>query len=65
MLRLRVPPAFMIVGMLTGSVAAWFVAFSPCQSLWVAPAAFTVSMLIVFMDLVLSSGRNGIVKAGA
>ena len=47
LLRMRVQPIAMIVGMLVGSVVAWVIAFSPWQSLWVAPSAFAVSMLIV------------------
>ncbi len=41
---LKVSSRLMMAGMLSGTVAGWFVAFSAASSLWVAPTATFVAM---------------------
>lgn len=45
LMRVPVRPWAVIVAMILGCVAGWSVAFSPAQSLWVAPAALTVTLI--------------------
>lgn len=50
--HLAVSSRLMISGMLAGTVAGWFVAFSPASSLWVAPAATLVAMSLPALGII-------------
>lgn len=55
-----VAPTAMIRAMICGCIAGWGVAFSPAASLWVAPAAAAVTLLVALPGLQRSSAEADI-----
>ena len=55
-----VAPTAMITAMICGCIAGWGVAFSPATSLWVAPAAAAVTLLVALPGLQRSSAEADI-----